>query len=178
MSTSERVAAEILSTERIYLQSLEQLQTVYLTPLKSAASSLQVDTSGLNKVSIEINNLLGFHKIFEAELRSKLDNVDTTTNAETNHSSDTPNRIDQLGSVFLKYADFLRMYTAYVNGYETVMNSLSTLHAEKKFVKFIQEQKLKHAASDLVALFITPIQRSLLTPIFISKTPSFAKWRV
>ena len=55
-------------------------------------------------------------------------------------------------------ADFLKMYTQYVNGYDNAMATINRLNKKKTFKKFL-ETKQREIGQSLMSYLIMPIQR-------------------
>eukprot|EP00479_Gromia_sphaerica_P000695 TRINITY_DN10852_c0_g1_i1.p1 TRINITY_DN10852_c0_g1~~TRINITY_DN10852_c0_g1_i1.p1 ORF type:complete len:170 (+),score=25.72 TRINITY_DN10852_c0_g1_i1:427-936(+) len=56
--------------------------------------------------------------------------------------------------VILKFADHLKIYMSYVNGYDMCLKTLTDLKKSSEFQKFLTESK-----TDLTQYLITPVQR-------------------
>lgn len=139
-ATREKVLDEIVSTERLYLSSLQLIQSVYAKPLQtpSLQSELGVTPSQMKTIFSNLDALSGFHVILEEELRSSLSKA---------HGDE---KVVQVSKVFEKYGDFLRMYTSYVNNYQQSLQQLTQLLTNKKWSKWLQENKPKSKDMDLM----------------------------
>jgi hypothetical protein len=95
-TTSERVVSEILTTERLYLNSLQTLQQQYLIPLQGFAlqSELGVKPPQIAIIFSNLQGICGFHVILEEELRTKLAKVSAA------------DQVTELAQIFVKYGQF------------------------------------------------------------------------
>jgi len=138
LAKKERVHQEVLSTESTYVNSLRYLIDAFAHPLKSNPNLglAQVDATILFS-NVEIIAML--HGRLLADLQ------------------ETPN----VGKVILKMADFLRMYTEYLNQYEQSMEVFQRNRKNKKFQRFLKQQREDPASKglDLCSYLIMPVQR-------------------
>jgi len=63
-----------------------------------------------------------------------------------------------MGSCFLKYADYLKIYTEYINHYGEVIQTLSDLRKNKKFTNFLRSAR-KTTNMEITGFLIQPVQR-------------------
>ncbi len=113
-----KVAAEILSTEQSYVESLTVLCEVFVEPAKQALSPEEV--SGLFS---NIAVIASFNKTFLGELQTRL-------GAWTSES--------EIADLFDKYAQFLKMYTQYVSNHDAATELLASLSAKNsRFQKLL-----------------------------------------
>lgn len=150
LSTCERVVAEVLSTERLYIKSLQSLQSQYLRPLQTSSlqSELGVKPIQIQTIFSNLDGIVGFHQILLEELDSSVAKATPT------------NQVDAVAQIFLKFCDFMKMYTSYINNYEKSLHALTLLGENKKWSKFLQETRSKSKdGMDLMSLLIMPIQR-------------------
>ncbi len=148
LKRQKSVKAEVNSSERVYVTSLERLISKFMTPLR-----LRPDLASpqdIMRIFSNIELLYNFHRHFLEELEDK---------SKPLHQS------------FLRMADFLKMYTQYINGYDSAMTTLARLGRKKKFRRFMDEKK-----ENIMSYLILPIQRIpryvLLLRELIRSTPS------
>jgi len=130
-----QVEAEIVSSEEVYVNNLDKLITTFVHPMKAAKDL--VDPADVLVLFSNIELLSGFHQVFLADLKKKEKEVHVT---------------------FQRMADFLKMYTQYVNGYENAMSVINTLNKKKGFKKFL-EKKQATIGQSLMSFLIMPVQR-------------------
>lgn len=72
---------------------------------------------------IVTESILSFHKLFFEELKK-------------------PENFHPMGvaTAFLKYSDYLKMYTNYIHGYSKAIDAFHHLMGYKKFSQFVQER--------------------------------------
>jgi len=124
----ETVEAELISTERAYLEHLRILYNDFLVPLFNK-SILPKEKRFL---ASEIIMIFGFHKEFLLDLQ----------------------KTDDVAELFLKRADFFKIYDKYVVKYPQILEMLSTQKDNPKFLKFTGGD-----SQQLSSLLIRPIQR-------------------
>lgn len=116
VTTVDRVISELISTEKQYVADLSILTNSYLLPIQNffvQSPELLVD------FGTHVEQLLLFHKIFSVELDQK-----------------ASNGFNALAKVFLQFADYMKLYTQYVNGFEKCLAAFNKMQENAKFVKF------------------------------------------
>mmetsp|Transcript_2262 Transcript_2262/g.5167 ORF Transcript_2262/g.5167 Transcript_2262/m.5167 type:complete len:532 (+) Transcript_2262:1670-3265(+) len=131
----EQVEKEIISSEGVYVSNLQTLITTFIHPLKQKKDIC--DPSDILMLFSNIELLCGFHVVFLADLNKKKQPIHVT---------------------FQRMADFLKMYTQYVNGYENAMSTIHKLNKKKAFRKFLEE-KQNSIRQGLMSFLIMPVQR-------------------
>jgi hypothetical protein len=148
------VREEIISTEKTYIAGLKILIEKFAHPLK-ASDKYGVTQEQAARIFSNIEIISHFHdKLYE-----ELQRPETF-----------------VGDVFSKYADFLKMYTQYLNGYETSMSVINTLSGSKQFKQFLESRRQDPEVTlDLMSYLILPVQRipryELLLREFLKNTP-------
>lgn len=156
-SGRKKVVHEIISTEESYVSSLEEIRTEFITPIRQNGL---LDPKSISMLFSNIEIILDFHQVFLPQLKQNKDHVAGT---------------------ILAYADFLKMYTQYVNAYDKSIEAVCTLKDNDRLQKFF---KSKHSAivksgetpeSRLMSHLIKPIQRIprylLLLKELLKQTP-------
>lgn len=140
------MAREILSTEVSYISSLSSLETLCFQPLADLASDPNLDKPPLtiNEIGELFSNLpviARLHRSFLNDLQEKIKGYTDAT---------------CLGSLFLDFAPFFKMYTQYVSNHEASLRLLQKLNKRESFVAFLNSCGLR---STLDSYLIMPIQR-------------------
>jgi hypothetical protein len=138
-----RVHGELLHTEQTYTAALQTCVDCYIQPLQQRCNSgeLKLSPQELSSLFSNLSAILSFHLLLLSDLQQT--------------SSDS------VGSVFLKYADYLKMYSVYVSNYSACLSLMSRLSMQKDFARFLQQQRGSRGSSglDLMSFLIQPIQR-------------------
>eukprot|EP01111_Echinosteliopsis_oligospora_P009558 TRINITY_DN2823_c0_g1_i1.p1 TRINITY_DN2823_c0_g1~~TRINITY_DN2823_c0_g1_i1.p1 ORF type:complete len:446 (+),score=91.59 TRINITY_DN2823_c0_g1_i1:687-2024(+) len=145
----DHVAQEILSTERVYVESLQYVVTEVLRPLRAAeksGGSILTDIE-IRAIFSEMDAILGLNTLLLQDLESRVASW---------------NVHQRLGDIFITIANFLKIYTQYCANYNEAMRVLLECKKQPKFSKFIDELKKKNAALQqrgLEDFLIRPVQR-------------------
>lgn len=141
LGLSENAALqELVSSERSYVNALDVLVNKFARPLKTSdKNGCTAQQSALMFSNVEI--LYSFHKKFVVELEASVEK-------------------ERVGEIFLKYADFFKMYTQYLNSYEKSMGEINKCSGNKAFRSFIDSVRKDPAVKlDLMSYLIMPVQR-------------------
>ena len=106
-----RVAAEIVSTEKSYVDSLSVLIELYIKPLNDNPKLLGPEDAA--KIFTNIELIYDLNLEFSQQLESSLGDL------------------QQLGNLFLKYLPYFKMYISYCNGHSQAVSEYRQ-HLEKK----------------------------------------------
>ena len=155
-----RVHAELIQTEVTYTSSLQACVDNYIQPLQQRVNSGELKLSPTD-VSVLFSNLtaiLAFHLLLLADLR--------TASPPT------------VGSVFNKYADYLKMYSAYISNYSHSLTLVSKLSSNAAFTRFLSTQRARPTTHglDLMSYLIQPIQRIPRYEMLLSQLVRFAPY--
>lgn len=136
---------EIISTEKTYVASLGRVVEFYVGAIKAYMGFKQY----------------GITEVDAAALTSSLE---TLNNFHINFLSDLElSDSDKIPGIFLKYADFFRMYITYLKGYELQVETINKLKKDsKKFAQLLERTKAKleeGGGLDLFSYLIMPVQR-------------------
>ena len=134
-----KIIAEIHDTERHYSSSIARVVTEYLQPLRTNAGEWGLKMEQINLVFSNLEQLSMFHQTLCVKLAEAL----------------TPREVC---AVFAKHADYLKMYTPYVNNYSEALKALQQLQDNRKFAKLCGEKK-QSMGMDLMSYLIMPVQR-------------------
>eukprot|EP01133_Synstelium_polycarpum_P012286 gene12286-14403_t len=137
-------AKEILTTERTYCDNMRVLVENFIEPLKLGEGGISRENAiiicsnlaDILLISIEMLN----------RLEEKLANWSAT---------------QRIGDVFLTLIPFLKMYTNYTVGYDSVMTVVGECEKNSAFVSFIQKctENPRTRKLDLRSYLIQPVQR-------------------
>lgn len=130
-----KVRGEITSTEQTYVKSLGILVDQFIHPLKSS-DAYDVSQKDVSLMFSNVELLYNFHRVFLKEITV----------------------VEAVGDVLLKYADFLKMYTQYLNGYPRSLQCINDNRGNKKFQAFLADKR-KACGLDLMSYLIMPVQR-------------------
>ena len=104
-SLRNKVLSEIVSSEQHYVDALVELITNYMEPIKHDAGKLGVTNKQISAMFSNISVLVQFHAILLGDLK----------------------RSNCIVQVFVQSADFLKMYTQYLNFYERAIATINSM---------------------------------------------------
>ena len=133
----ERVREEILSTEKFYVECLGDLTRHYMEPIKKLGPKMGVEPRHVSAIFGNLTVLAQFHAIFLEDLKKN------------------PNT----SAVFVQFADFLKMYTQYIAGYEKSIATINSLRGNKGFQKLMEEKRDELKGRGIMTYLIMPVQR-------------------
>jgi len=133
----KKVLEEILTSEQHYVDALVELITHYMEPMKRDANRINITTKQIAAIFSNISVLVQFHAIFLADLR----------------------RSNSMVQVFLQSADFLKMYTTYLNFYDKAIATMNSLRDNSKFQAFLNTHMEQLKGKSLMSYLIQPVQR-------------------
>jgi hypothetical protein len=137
----DNIKQEILSTEKKYLESLDILNNIYLTPL--IQKKLLISTE-INDLILVLNIIMNFSKQLVKNIESSIET-------------------DNLGEKFLIVIPFLKTYTDYFNKYEKVSTIIRNAKQEnKKFAEWLIKTEKKCRIENKLNLgsyMVMPCQR-------------------
>lgn len=128
---------EIISSEKTYIQQLENIKVYFMKPIK--------ERSLLNDSDFEI--LFG--------------SIPTIYNISCELLKDLIKNRECVGKAFEKMAPYFKMYSVYAYNYKNALELLSKIQIKNsEFAKFLESQETRpEVQSKLSALLIAPIQR-------------------
>ena len=145
------IAAEILSTEETYVDSLGALLSCYIQPLLNVCRDLHrriLSEEQIASLSSNISAIALFNGKFLSDLSQRVDQW----SAET-----------KIGDLFIEFAHYFAMYTVYVANHDSALALLTTqLDSNGKFQTFCNQTQTKRARvknMPMNALLIMPVQR-------------------
>eukprot|EP00467_Chlorarachnion_reptans_P002223 CAMPEP_0114523078 /NCGR_PEP_ID=MMETSP0109-20121206/21094_1 /TAXON_ID=29199 /ORGANISM="Chlorarachnion reptans, Strain CCCM449" /LENGTH=550 /DNA_ID=CAMNT_0001704359 /DNA_START=177 /DNA_END=1829 /DNA_ORIENTATION=- len=122
---------EIIDSEKSYLDNLTALMDQYVNPMKA-----YVTDEDHKKMFSDVMGIYNFHMLFCPYMKESED----------------------IGSCFIKYADYLKIYTEFINHYGNIIETLSELRKNKKFTNFLKIAR-KEAKMEITSYLIQPVQR-------------------
>jgi hypothetical protein len=66
---------------------------------------------------------------------------------------------DDVSRVIIKFADFLKMYTQFLNNYGKALETINAHRNNKKFQNFLADTRKKGGLMDITSYMIMPVQR-------------------
>jgi hypothetical protein len=159
---TSRVLSEILNTEKSYIEDLKLLIRVYLEPLRGDGGLASSDDLSMIFLNVEI--ILAVNEELLALLETVLPNQ---------------NKIDgetEVGNVFLKIIDFLKMYSFYCSKYKNgIMHSSKCEEKNPMYAKFLKESAENPECKGLFLqdLLIKPVQRLCKYPLLFRELQKF-----
>lgn len=136
--TRLRVATEILTTERSYLEGIVKLETHFGNALKQVISKEDYDT-----IFGAFGMIVGVNRELLKEIEAKLLNWGPSST---------------LGDVFLRFTPYFRLYSSYVSGHEKTERLIVSLSRNKAF-RQVCEKGVQSSGGQLQSFLILPIQR-------------------
>lgn len=168
------VALEMVVSEERYVKSLQALVAHYVHPLKQQNVSVGVPVDKATAMFSTVELLVAFHEEFMPTLKRAVNlqvaredkgeeglkctkwlaEMDTAVQAKL--TTAVPSM--DVAQVFLKYADYLKMYTQYIAAYGHAMKTINSFRNNPKFQEFLQEKQLSSGQS-ILSFLIMPVQR-------------------
>jgi len=135
----EKVKSEIIETEKTYCNSLGILILSFEKPMMACAEEIGISPKEVGTVFSNVDTIQRFHAALLGQL-----SIENNT-----------------AKVFYKNADFLKMYTQYLNGYEQSIEILTNHSKNKKFQAFLAEKRDSDLCKglDIMSYLIMPVQR-------------------
>eukprot|EP00824_Muranothrix_gubernata_P014919 TRINITY_DN3091_c0_g1_i3.p1 TRINITY_DN3091_c0_g1~~TRINITY_DN3091_c0_g1_i3.p1 ORF type:complete len:300 (-),score=58.80 TRINITY_DN3091_c0_g1_i3:10-909(-) len=142
------VLREILKTETDYVSDLERVVEVCLKPLREIA-----------EMRHNILTLAEIRSIFS--IIEMIFNVNSTLLNDLKKGFNSSTHTVMIGEKFLRLAPFLRLYTEYINNYNTGLAVLTQCRKRKEFAAFLKlrERTVVMNNLDLTSFLIKPVQR-------------------
>ncbi|KAJ3423511.1 faciogenital dysplasia protein [Anaeramoeba flamelloides] len=138
----KKIVEEIYSSEVTYVTSLKTMIEVYLNPMKEHVNPIQI-----RSIFSQIDSIINFNELLLNEIKPRCTNW---------------NEKSLIGDIFLKLVSFLKIYTNYINNYNSAIQTLAQLTTKKRdLAKLLEKQSLLPDVKGLKLTFflIMPIQR-------------------
>lgn len=145
LAERDKLAKEVLETERNYVWSISKCLEMYYHPLANEWSHI-ISEQDRRALFSGLLNIYELHKKLLAMLEKRL------------HKWNLQQR---MGDIFLELAPLFKMYTQYTSKYELAMETLRRLSSQLPFKNFMLVRKQDPYAQghNLTSLLIMPIQR-------------------
>jgi hypothetical protein len=161
------IVKEILTTEDKYVKQLTVLVNVYMKALESLGESL-LPAAKIRSIFSEIKVIVSYNTVILNMLQARVQKWFESEQV--------------LGDIFLRFTDFLKVYTAYVNNYNESMSTMQDQMINNPAFSEAMQQSREHpsvAGMEMSSYLIMPIQRipryvMLLTDLF-KNTPETHK---
>jgi Ca2+-binding EF-hand superfamily protein len=134
------VAAEIITSETTYVNSLVDLMVLFARPLNSRdiCRRYKLKLSDMKTIFSNLENIVKLHIEFLQQLLANAPNVATA---------------------FLRYSPLFAAYTTYIMDYRFALEVINKLHTHEGFRTFLSQARLKTGGHDLPSFLILPVQR-------------------
>eukprot|EP01102_Stenamoeba_stenopodia_P014614 TRINITY_DN4877_c0_g1_i1.p1 TRINITY_DN4877_c0_g1~~TRINITY_DN4877_c0_g1_i1.p1 ORF type:complete len:794 (-),score=150.51 TRINITY_DN4877_c0_g1_i1:107-2488(-) len=145
----DRVALEILHTERNYIANLTFLVQTFLVPLRSAKSEgfPVLSNETISQIFCNIEEIILVNKILLSDLEKRM--LEWSSNP-------------RVGDIFEKLTHFFKMYNRYTAQYDTALATLGDCEKQPAFAQFVrqwEDDPNRSCNLNLRALLIQPVQR-------------------
>ncbi|KAI9007250.1 Dbl homology domain-containing protein [Gaertneriomyces semiglobifer] len=150
MAKRNKIAHEILDSERRYVDSLLLLQQTFLDPLMAVVGT---DAEILPKRVIQciFSELAGIVNV-NTELKRQLEDRIENVSWDPGHG--------RVGDIFLNMAPFLKMYSSYVKNFNSALSTVEDLTAKvPAFADFVAKKNKVCHGLNLQSYLILPVQR-------------------
>ncbi len=140
------IAREIISTEEVYVRRLEVLKSVYLDALSKLPAEL-VSPTMLRSIFSESEVIRLYNSEILKQLKARM---------EKWYSSG-----QKLGDIFLAMTEYLKVYTAYVNNYNTACSTLFNVMKKPQVLELLMQCRARPECENLEisSFLILPVQR-------------------
>jgi len=140
------IVKEIVSTERSYVKALTELHEIWELPLRDAfvAKAPIITEEDINSIFTISGGILCLHQNMLKSLEERLAKWDEMQN---------------IGDIFIRNANALKLYTEYINRYNQSMETLNRVQKLSPFLEFAKKRCKSNPAHVLTSLLIQPIQR-------------------
>eukprot|EP01129_Flabellula_baltica_P004995 TRINITY_DN177_c0_g1_i7.p1 TRINITY_DN177_c0_g1~~TRINITY_DN177_c0_g1_i7.p1 ORF type:complete len:858 (-),score=299.06 TRINITY_DN177_c0_g1_i7:54-2276(-) len=153
-----RIMQEIITTEFVYVRDLRTIITLFVDELNENKSILPQNE--INNIFANIETIYGINKELYAELKRNSLLYDSPDKAQAGKG--------QLGTVFLQLADYLKMYTLYINNHNNSLDRHSACRKKySSYDKFViqAQQSPECQGLQLTDFLVKPIQRLCKYPL-------------
>jgi len=145
LDMKRRVTEELIATEKSYCSVLKIIHTYWVEPLKQKVKDKQ-----LNITQENANYLTS--------------NWQTLNQLHVTLLEDITDPAKSVGEAFVKFSDYLKLYSVYLDGYSKIISTLDSLKSNKKFRPFLYLvlQNIEAAglgSQELTSYLIQPVQR-------------------
>lgn len=145
---------ELQKTEETYVEQLQLLNLVYVTPMENLKSISQEQH---NTLFSQIKIILNFNTNFLHNL------------------SDAIKRGNSIGQELLNFCPYFKIYREYVNNYEQANILLRKLKSRQEFIELDEEGRTRCHNLSISDLIVTPIQRVPRYPMLIKEIIKYSE---
>eukprot|EP01091_Cochliopodium_minus_P013277 TRINITY_DN4238_c0_g2_i1.p1 TRINITY_DN4238_c0_g2~~TRINITY_DN4238_c0_g2_i1.p1 ORF type:complete len:1088 (+),score=361.01 TRINITY_DN4238_c0_g2_i1:73-3336(+) len=149
------VILELYQTELSYVEDLQLLLELYVQPIRSNTKGWI--KNDINQLFSNLTVIAGVNKVLKEDL--KKENL-------------LPPEKQNIGAIFLKLADYLKMYTQYCGEQTVVVKSITDQRRDKSFNEFLEDVKFNNPKSkglDINQFLIKPVQRICKYPLLLEQ---------
>jgi len=155
---------EIVTTEYAYIEDIKACITHFVTPLTTGKHSQVLPQDDVKTIFSNLPQILGINQALYKSVRENMGVI-------TDQSS-----VKSMANAFLQMADYLKMYTGYIDNYDSALEKLQECRKKyPKFAKFESETAKKAQVLRIDDLIVRPVQRICKYPLLfdslIKNTP-------
>eukprot|EP01130_Rhizamoeba_saxonica_P013323 TRINITY_DN5682_c0_g1_i1.p1 TRINITY_DN5682_c0_g1~~TRINITY_DN5682_c0_g1_i1.p1 ORF type:complete len:684 (-),score=171.65 TRINITY_DN5682_c0_g1_i1:87-2138(-) len=149
-SYRQRVANELLDTERHYVSQLDLFVKLFLLPLREDATKNEkpmLSAEDIKTIFSSIQVIVGFNKVLLSDMEEAIMNWNINI---------------RIGAIFKKMSQYMRVYTEYITNYNHALSTMGKLRSKsKKLDGTLQEIESMPCFNGLKfsSLLIMPVQR-------------------
>mmetsp|Transcript_10198 Transcript_10198/g.25602 ORF Transcript_10198/g.25602 Transcript_10198/m.25602 type:complete len:678 (-) Transcript_10198:101-2134(-) len=166
---AEKTVRELITTEREYIKDIEVLVELIMTPMGTKrdflTGELLVTPQQMSNIFSNVSILPSVNKVLLQNLEIELELLEKDSNAEIH-----------IGGVFLKTADYLKMYLQYCANQPTALKTINELKENSQFEAFLEEKRNmipECRKLDLQSFLIKPMQRVCKYPLLLRELIKF-----
>jgi len=144
------IAAELLVTEKTYVDGLQGMTKKYMQPMLSASASKKppISEEAVKSIFANVEVILTYHQMLLGGIEQRVNNWGPSS---------------KIGDLFVEMIDKLVCYAQYVNNYDLAVKMLSDIEAKSPaFHEFLQQltaEASKTKIQNLFSLLVLPVQR-------------------
>lgn len=162
LSQVQRVAGEVLTTERSYVASISHLFEHFIEPLQDAAFCVDLNQNHearrlWRECHGALSPIVDMHKGMLQQLE-EMELLCTTPHPPVH--SPSAQLIEHVANAITEHSQYFKLYTQYTAIYTSVQDMISAAAGRKKLVRWISEQNQAYAdKQSMQSSLIMPIQR-------------------
>ncbi|KAJ3440313.1 faciogenital dysplasia protein [Anaeramoeba flamelloides] len=167
------ILAELLATERNYVEGLKTLIDLFVSPLTKLSGTDKeiIPKEEIKTIFSDCQVILSFHEILLKDFESCFPNSQSLPKKQTLNQ-----KLNAFAKVFQKNLKWMTFYSSYANKYPKSLVQLKKCRKKKKFRQFIQETESNERCHRLRIddFLVSPLQRvpryKLLLERLVKKT--------
>ena len=162
LSQVQRVAGEVLTTERSYVASVSHLFEHFIEPLQDAAFCVDLNQNHearrlWRECHGALSPIVDMHKGMLQQLE-EMEQLCTTPQPPL--QSPSVQLVEHVANAITEHSQYFKLYTQYTAIYTSVQDMISAAAGRKKLVRWISEQNQAYAdKQSMQSSLIMPIQR-------------------